>query len=52
LPGPDANSYRGRADGYQGAIVVELAPSALDAHDESLVLMHLKAQVAFCQQYF
>lgn len=41
-----------RDDGYQGAIVVELSPDALDAQDEAQVLAHLKAQVAFCRQHF
>jgi len=50
---PLADLLRAMRDAdYQGAIVVELDPSALDVHDEAMVLAHLKAQVAFCRQYF
>ncbi len=41
-----------RDDAYQGAIVVELNPKSLDAHDEALVVAHLAAQVTFCRQHF
>lgn len=41
-----------RASGYQGAVVVELDPSALDPHDEALILGHLKNQLAFCREHF
>jgi sugar phosphate isomerase/epimerase len=39
-----------RVDGYKGHIVVELAPEALEAHDERKVLAHLKNQAAFCRK--
>lgn len=41
-----------REDGYQGIIVVELHPDALEAQDKARVLDHLRNQVAFCRQYF
>lgn len=41
-----------RDDSYQGAIVVEMGPDALEAQDEVQVLAHLQAQVAFCRQHF
>ncbi len=40
-----------RDDGYQGVVVVELHPDALEAGDDAQVLAHLKAQVAFCHQH-
>jgi len=41
-----------RADGYGGAVVVELDPSALAAHDEAALSDQLKHQLAFCQRHF
>jgi len=39
-----------RSDGYEGHVVVELAPESLEAHDETQVLAHLKNQTAFCHE--
>jgi sugar phosphate isomerase/epimerase len=39
-------------DGYQGAIVVELDPSALAADDEERLMEQLTNQLAFCRNHF
>jgi sugar phosphate isomerase/epimerase len=41
-----------RRDDYQGAIVVELDPSALDVADSARLLAQLKDQVRFCRDHF
>jgi sugar phosphate isomerase/epimerase len=41
-----------RADSYQGAIVVELDPSAIATDDEARLIEQLRAQLAFCRNHF